>query len=525
MKYNKINVGHIIRIFALLSLASVVLGCTHVRNAEPIKYDLVFTGGRVIDPESGFDQQANVAINGKTIAAISNSPLLGNESIDASGLVIAPGFIDLHSHAMSRIGQQLQAMDGVTTALELEAGAYPLDALQQAMGSYSIINYGASTSHLAIRQRVIERINMPHISIHPEPLSPEFGSDAAAKPFVPKNAAFTQVASTQQLNLIKTNLQQGISEGGLGIGLLLDYMSGAVNTAELNIIFQVAAAAEVPVFVHIRRGLPADPAGLEEVISLAKKHRASAHVCHLNASAMGGIEHFLALISKAQAEGVDITAEAYPYNAGSTSISAAVFGRDWQSIFDISYKDIEWVATGERFTEDMWHDYRERFPSGQVIHHYGKENWTQTALSAPNIIVASDAMPLAAAQDKVHPRGAGTFSKILGRYIATDDNSAGMTLITALAKMTLLPAKRMETFAPGFKYKGRLRTGFDADITLFNPKSISDMATFKQPQTASRGIQYVLVNGEFILKDGKLIEGSLPGQLIKGAGGKTLKYK
>ena len=510
---------------ALLAFASMITGCTPVQRFEPIKYDLVFNGGRVIDPESGFDQTANVAINGETIVAISDLALAGIETIDASGLVISPGFIDLHSHALSKLGQQLQAMDGVTTALELEAGVYPIDALSQIVGSHSIINYGASASHLAIRQRVVERVRKPHITSSAERLPPPLDRQLKLKPLTPKNAAFTQVASAQQLDEIRIHLQRGIEEGGLGIGLLLDYVSGAVNADELAMIFQLAAAAEVPVFVHIRRGLPGDPAGLEEVISLARKYQASVHVCHLNASAMSGIDHFLELISSAQAEGIDITAEAYPYNAGSTSISAAVFKRDWQSTFGITYKDIEWAASGERFTKRMWDDYRQRFPEGQVIHHYGNEKWTQAALNGRNIIVASDAMPLSTKKDKVHPRGVGTFSKVLGRYVSMGDASGGLGLITALAKMTVLPAKRMENFAPALKDKGRLREGFDADITIFDPQKITDMATFRQPQRPSKGIQYVLVNGEFILKDGKFLEGVLPGQLIKRSGRKTLQSR
>jgi len=415
----------------------------------------------------------------------------------------------------------LQAMDGVTTALELEAGVYPIDALPQILSGKSVINYGASTSHLAIRQRVIEKILKPHLLTPAEPLPPESGSKTNAEPATQRNAAFVQVASEQQRNAIQANLKQGIENGGLGIGFLLDYLKEAVNTEERDMIFRVAAEAEVPIFVHIRRGLPGDPVGLEEVLSLAKKHHTSVHVCHLNASAMGGVQLFLDLITRARAAGVDITTEAYPYNAGSTSISAAVFSRDWQSIFAITYKDIEWAATGERFTESMWNDYRQRFPGGQVIHHYGNEEWTRAALEAPGVIVASDAMPLLTTNDRVHPRGIGTFSKVLGNYTTNGNHSATMDLVTALAKMTVLPAKRMENFAPAFKYKGRLRQGFDADLTIFDPGKITDMATFQHPLRPSKGIQYVLVNGEFVLKSGRFIEDVLPGQLIKGSGGKT----
>lgn len=523
MKYRHIKARRGIQIFTLLALVLAMFSCSHIPDAETIQYDVVFMGGRVIDPESGFDQVANVAISGNTIAAISKLPLNGIEVIDASGLVISPGFIDLHSHALSKLGQQLQAMDGVTTALELEAGVYPIDALGHIMSNNSVINYGASTSHLAIRQRVIEGIQKPHISAPATRLPQKPDSRFTAESSANKNAAFTEVASEQQLMAIKTHLQQGIADGGLGVGLLLDYLSGAVNAAELDMIFQVAATAAVPVFVHIRRGLPGDPAGLEEVISLARKHQASVHVCHLNASAMGGIHNFLELISNAQAQGVDITAEAYPYNAGSTSLSAAVFNKDWQSIFGITYKDVEWADSGERFTKSMWNDYRQRFPAGQIIHHYGKEEWTLAALQAPGIIIASDAMPLVTKQDRVHPRGVGTFSKILGRYTDIKDPLVSISLVTALAKMTVLPARRMEEFAPEFKYKGRLREGFDADLTLFDPNEVTDMATFQQPLNPSNGIQYVLVNGEFVLKGGKLIEDVLPGKMIKGSGEKNLQ--
>lgn len=521
IKRLRISVGRSVQACVLLTLTLVVSGCSNTQDAKPIQYDLVFTGGRVIDPESGFDQQANVAITAGKIAAISKLPLTGVESIDASGLVLSPGFIDIHSHALSRLGQRLQVMDGVTTALELEAGVYPINALAQIMSGKAIINYGASTSHLAIRQRVLEKIHKPHLLTPAKPLPPEPSSKTKTRSVPGRNAAFVQVASEQQRNAIEAHLKLGIENGGLGIGFLLDYLREAVNTDEREMIFQVAASKQVPIFIHIPRGLPGDSAGLEEVISLAKKHQTSVHVCHLNASAMGGIDLFLDLIAKAQAEGVDITTEAYPYNAGSTSISAAVFSRDWQSIFAITYKDIEWADTGERFTESLWNDYRQRFPGGQVIHHYGNEAWTRAALEAPGVMVASDAMPLATIEDRVHPRGIGTFSKMLGHYTANGNNAATIDLATALAKMTVLPAKRMENFAPAFKNKGRLREGFDADLTLFDAEKITDTATYQHPLRPSTGIQYVLVNGEFVLREGSLVEDVLPGRLIKSSGGKT----
>jgi len=522
MNHSHKKTKRISQIFPLIVVCLGMTSCSLLQDEQAIPYDVVFLGGRVIDPETGFDQLANVGISGNKIVSISKQSLAGSESINASGLVISPGFIDLHSHALSKLGQQFQAMDGVTTALELEAGVYPIDALSQIMGGQSVINYGASTSHLAIRQLVIEGIVKPHFTTPSTPLVLDSNPNSKSEGSVPKNAAFTQQASRQQIRSIAAHLQQGISEGGLGIGVLLDYIRGAVNASELDMVFEEAAAVKVPVFVHIVRGLPGDTEGLEQVIALSKIHKTSVHICHLNSSAMGGIEQFLELISKARAEGIDITSEAYPYNAGSTGISAAVFSRDWQSIFGISYQDVEWAATGERFTKSMWQDYRQRFPEGKIIHHYGKEQWTRVALKAPGIMIASDAMPLLSNDDRVHPRGVGTFSKTLGRYTSSSDSSTGMPLVTALAKMTVLPAKRMQSFAPAFMRKGRLREGFDADITVFDPDEISDMATYQQPLAPSKGIQHVMVNGEFVLKHGVLLEDTLPGQIIKGVSEKSL---
>jgi hypothetical protein len=184
----------IVRAFQPFVLVVILaIGCPGAIAAEAMQYDLVFTGGRVIDPESGFDQKTNVAISEGKIAAISELPLLGIETIDVSGLIVSPGFIDLHSHALTRLGQRFQAMDGVTTALELEAGVYPIDALTQLLSQKAVINYGASTSHLSIRQLVMERTQKPHLLTPAEPLP--LDPNSQIKWSVQPNAAFVQLAS------------------------------------------------------------------------------------------------------------------------------------------------------------------------------------------------------------------------------------------------------------------------------------------------------------------------------------------
>ena len=313
--------------------------------------------------------------------------------------------------------------------------------------------------------------------------------------------AFRTPLSPQQREELREHLETGLDEGGLGIGMLLDYMSEVVDDAEMQLVFDVAAEKQVPIIVHIRRGIAGDPAGLEEIIQYAKASAAPVHVCHVQANAMSNIEEFLRLIREAREAGVIITTESFPYNGASTSNTAAVFNRDWQTIFDITYEDVEWAATGERFNEEMWHEYREKHPGGTVIHHYNKEEWTSVATNAPDVIAAADGFPIFSLERKVAPFGIGTNSRVLGRYVR---EKGTLSLQDAIAKMTYLPAKMLQDYSPSMAMKGRIKIGADADITVFDPATVIDNATYSNPYQASTGIVHVLVNGQFALHDGEL---------------------
>ena len=323
--------------------------------------------------------------------------------------------------------------------------------------------------------------------------------------------AFREALSTGQDDQLRQHLEQGLDDGGLGIGMLLDYMSEVVDDAEMRVVFDVAAARQAPVIVHIRRGIAGDTAGLLEVIRYARETGAPVHVCHVQASAMGGIDEFLRLIREARAQGVKITTESFPYNAGSTTNTAAVFNRDWQKVFAITYEDVEWAATGARFNEDMWHDYRANRPGGTVIHHYNKEEWTSVATNAPDVFVAADGAPIISLDHKVAPFGIGTNARVLGRYVR---EKGSLSLPDAIAKMTYLPAKMLEDYSPSMARKGRIKPGADADITIFDPATILDNATFQDPYQASSGIIHVIVAGQFVVRDSALLEGVFPGQRV-----------
>jgi len=495
----------------LIVIAASVVACSDVRQAEPQEhYELVLAGGRVIDPETRLDGVRHIGIRDGKIIAVSESQLQGDAVVDVSGRVVAPGFINLHSHAWTPLGQQFEVQDGVTTSLELESGSYPAEDFGTfepiAIANRSRINYGASLGHAWVRSAMLD--GDESASGFDELLARALSSNSGLSMERP---AFRQALDAEQLEELKNRLRTGLDAGGLGIGMLLDYMSESVTDAELQAVFEVAAEREAPIIVHIRRGVAGDTSGLLEVIGLARKTGAAVHVCHLQASAMGNIAEFMRLIREANDEGFDISMESFPYNAGSTSISAAVFNRDWQKIFDISYEDVEWTATGERLTEETWEKYRRESPGGTVVHHYNREEWTRIASEAPDVIVAADGTPIVTLEQKSAPFGVGTFARVFARYVRDEKT---LDLMDAVAKMTLLPAQVLEDYSQAFRHKGRVQVGADADITVFDLERIQDNATFQDPYRPSTGITHVIVGGAFVLRDERLVEDSFPGHRI-----------
>jgi N-acyl-D-aspartate/D-glutamate deacylase len=218
------------------------------------------------------------------------------------------------------------------------------------------------------------------------------------------------------------------------------------------------------------------------------------------------------MMEKSRAEGLDITTEVYPYTAASTGINTAVFDEGWQTKLGISYKDIEWPPTGERFTDkQMWDEYRSKYPQGTVILHTMEEKWLEMALRHPGIMIASDAMKIQSLQQRVHPRGMGTHARVLGSYVREKNI---LSLADAISRMTYLPAKRLENFTPVMKNKGRIQAGTDADITIFDPNEVIDQATFSDPNKFSKGIKYVIVDGQIVVKDEEILPGVFPGKPI-----------
>jgi N-acyl-D-aspartate/D-glutamate deacylase len=212
------------------------------------------------------------------------------------------------------------------------------------------------------------------------------------------------------------------------------------------------------------------------------------------------------MIRGARAHGLDVTTETYPYTAGMTAIDSAVVD-NWVKTPGNSLDQLMWPPTGERLTPETYAKYRKQ--GGYIIMFSNTEEIVTGAIRDPLTMIASDGMIL---NGKGHPRTAGTYSRILGHYVRETHD---LTLMDALRKMTLMPAQRLEKRDPAMKNKGRIREGADADITVFDPQTITEKSSYKDPTTYSEGVKFVLVNGKLVVDKGQLVSGVLPGQAVR----------
>ncbi|MFL6447481.1 MAG: amidohydrolase family protein [Bryobacteraceae bacterium] len=447
------------------------------------QFEVAIVNGRVMDPESGLDQIRSIGIRDGRIAAVSSEALAAKTLIDAKGLVVSPGFIDLHSHGQTPENYRFKARDGVTTALELEVGAWPVAPWYAERAGKALINFGASSGHIPASMAVM--------------------GDSGK--LLPRDRAAERAPSAEEQRQILTRIAQGLRDGALGVGLGIAYVPHDTREQILE-VFQTASTNKVACFVHMRNGGPVEPGvvdALQEVLADAAVSGAGLHIVHITSMALGQTSLALSMIAGAKQHGVDVTTEAYSYTAGMTDLSSAIFNPGWQEHQGgISYNDLQWAATGERLTKESFERYRRQ--GGMVAIHSIPEAAVKLAMADPSVMIASDGI---LEEGKGHPRAAGCYARVLGRYVREQQ---ALSLMDALRKMTLLPAQRL-----GLENKGRIRLGADADLTIFNPVRVTDRATFENPAQYSDGIPYVLVNGVPIVRNGELVENAAPGRGIK----------
>ena len=503
-------------------LLAGVLFCT---SAWSQSYDLVINNGRVMDPETMFDSVANVGIKDGSIAVITEDDIDGEETIDATGKIVAPGFIDLHAHGVDIGDYRLQAVQGVTTALELESGVLPIDVFYKGQATKKLpINYGAGASWVFGRIAAFSG-NEPDATV-------AYFAEAQARSDWKQD-----LPTPQQLDKILSEVEQGLKEGGLGISVNAGYAPGHGHVEYFKIA-QLAQKYGVGTYTHTRfakgRERNSSFEAFQEMISNAATTGVNMHVCHINSMAQKGIRESLELVDAAMSRNVPITVGTYPWGAASTFVGAAVFtGPTWKEDLETDYGAFQFGT--KRLAKAEFDDLQANAPGTFIIWHFLDEEKPEelalvdASVLDPRVLIESDAMPSYELKGGApvpytgnqwplpeglinHPRSSASFSKILQSYVR---DRKLMDLQTAIRKMSLMPAQTIEGFVPQMKKKGRLQVGMDADILVFDLNDIKVNADYVNPVRPSEGMSYVLVMGTPVVENGKLLLDAAPGRPIR----------
>jgi len=488
-------------------------------------HDLIIRRGRVIDPESGHDEASDIAVKDGIIVAIGGDLGPAAQVIDAKGLVVAPGFIDLHGHAQSLPADRMQAFDGVTTSLELELGVWPVARwYDEHAHAGRTLNYGASAGWVFAR---IAAMTTQQV---------ESSVEGMGRAMRDPRWSHTVANATETTDIIE-RVRAGLDQGGLGIGFPNAYVPGA-GVKEISALCSIAAAQSAPTFTHIAYMSNIDPQSsidaYTRLIGYAGSTGAHMHICHFNATSMQDVERAAELVSTAQRQGLKVTLEAYPYGVGSSVVSAAFFTDPaFPERTGGGYETIELLQTRHRFeSRDDLIAAQAKDPGALILWHYldvdvspRHRDLLDVSLLFPGGAIASDAMawtldgmtytgdawPL---PDHAvsHPRSSGTFTRFLSRWVR-DRNAT--PLIEGLRKCSLIPAQILEAGTPQMRRKARIQPGCDADVVVFDYDALMDRAEFNAMNRPADGMRHVLVHGEAVIADGTLQLHARPGRPVR----------
>ena len=503
------------RVSAIVAMSMLLTGAASAQQAD---HDLVIRGARVVDPETMLDQVRNIGITGKTISAVTTEAITGRHVIDATGLIAAPGFIDLHAHGQDPYSEKVSIFDGRTTQMDLEGGALPVAEYYKAKAGISLANYGVSVGHSAARLLLMDGIDA-----HGSPMMTHALEKAAAT----GNKWSINLATDAELDRIDDMVRRGVDEGGVGIGVMVGYYP---NARSEGIARMARIAAEKGSFLtthprYLSNIAPSGVLGQQEFIALALAYDVPLLLHHVPTNALSDTPAALKMIDAANANGATILGEAFPYVKGSTFMGTEILSPGWQERTGMNYSDLIWVETGETLTEETFNKYRRERPDGFFVMEHIKKQDMLAAVLHPRVIIASDSIPLVDADGKSlpfdapfgkglgHPRSAGTFGTYL--RIAIDDG--GLTMPQIIANTAYLQARFLEPFVPSMAKRGRLQTGAHADITIFDPKTVNGKAGYEAGTNslASEGFVHVIVNGQPVIRDGALMRNVHPGEGIR----------
>ena len=504
----KLSIG----LVAALAIVGLLAGWAMVSSSGQ-DFDLVILNGRVMDPETMYDDIANIGIRDGRIAVITKKEIKGKEAIDATRLVVAPGFIDGHMHYTKPMASKLALRDGRTTLMDLEIGTLgtKMNEWYRERQEKWQTNYGAASAHEFARSLVLDGFEAIDTTMGPQ-------SRAAGTGWSSKRP------NLEEGNKILQIIDEGLAAGALGVGSTLGYMRNGVTAREFFEIQRVGSLYGRQTGAHFRY-TPGDETaeanGIQELLANAAALGAPALANHFNNPGYNLVHE---LLVRMRGRGMNVWGEIYPYTAGSTALNAVFLEPEyWVKTLGNKYEEtIQDVATGEWYTQKSREEILKKEPTRVVLVYKMPESAIPVFLKMPGVALCSDGMPLVPDDDvtwdtpydklpNTHPRFSGTYAKAL--RLARENNIPLMQVVAMTSYNWAKPLGDMGLKA--MQERGRMQKGMIADITLFDPKTVTDNATYAKGTLPSTGIPYVIVNGTIVVKDSEVLKGVNPGQPIR----------